>query len=181
MRVPAGLLDRHRAVIEADFARCTYTEAVEILEASGEHFNFPVGWGLSLQSEHERYLCEQHFKRPTFVTNYPAAIKPFYMKLDAGCEAGRETVACMDLLVPGVGELIGGSQREEQLEALEQQMKNHNLPAEQYQWYLDLRRFGTVPHAGFGMGFERFLQMLTGLGNVRDVIPVPRVQGEAKF
>lgn len=152
------------------FARMTYTEAVEVLLKSGRTFEFPVSWGVDLQAEHERYLTEEHLKRPLILTDYPKDIKAFYMRLN---EDGK-TVRAMDVLVPRIGEIIGGSQREERLEPLRQRMEEMHLPIEAYEWYLDLRRFGTVPHSGFGMGFERLIMFLTGMHNIRDVIPFPR-------
>jgi asparaginyl-tRNA synthetase len=155
----------------------TYGDAVDILERSGESFEYPVGWGRDLQSEHERYLTEKHFKRPVIVYDYPAAIKAFYMRMnDDGA-----TVAAMDVLAPKIGEIIGGSQREERRDALEQRMADFGLRPEDYWWYLDLRRYGTVPHAGFGLGFERTVQFATGMGNIRDVIPFPRTPKSAEF
>mgnify|MGYP000195901958 CR=1 FL=1 len=164
-------------VIERPFQRVTYAEAVAILQRSGRAFEFPVEPGANLQSEHERYLTEEHFRAPVTVYNYPRAIKPFYMRLnDDG-----QTVTAMDVLVPGIGEVIGGSQREERLEQLEDNLRFHGLNPEDYAWYVDLRRYGTVPHAGFGLGFERLLMFLTGVGNIRDVIPFARTPGHAEF
>jgi asparaginyl-tRNA synthetase len=134
-----------------------------------------------MQSEHERYLVEKHFKKPVIVTNYPAAIKAFYMRQDEGCEPGKETVAAMDILAPGIGEIVGGSQREERYDKLTERMASMHVPAEELWWYLDTRRFGTVPHAGFGLGFERMVQFVTGMGNIRDVIPFPRTPKTAEF
>ncbi|PIE56928.1 MAG: asparagine--tRNA ligase [Desulfobulbus propionicus] len=173
--VAKGITKRLRDVLEQPFVRMTYDEAIEILEKSGRAFEFPVTWGMDLQSEHERFLCEKAFARPVIVTNYPKTIKPFYMRLDEG---GR-TVAAMDVLVPGIGELIGGSQREERLDLLEQRMVEAGLDTEEYNWYLDLRRYGSVPHAGFGLGFERLVQFVTGMQNIRDVIPFPRTPGSS--
>jgi len=164
-------------VVDSPFETLTYDEAVKLLEASGEKFEYPVGWGKDLQSEHERYLTEKKIGRPVFVLNYPKDIKAFYMRINAD---GR-TVAAMDLLVPGVGEIIGGSQREERLEVLQARMDEKNIPLEEYQWYLDLRRYGSAPHSGFGVGFERLLMYLTGLSNIRDVIPFPRTPGVVDF
>ncbi len=184
-RSEMGLIEKLEAVISQPFERITYTEAIDILLSSNHYkkkkFQYDVSWGIDLQSEHERYLVEKHFKKPVIVTNYPAAIKAFYMRLDDGCEAGRETVAAMDILAPGIGEIIGGSQREERLEKLEARMHAMHIPEEELYWYLDLRRFGTVPHAGFGLGFERLVQFVTGMGNIRDVIPFPRTPGNAAF
>ncbi len=164
-------------VVDRPFQRVPYTEAVEILRRSGQAFEFPVEYGANLQSEHERYLTETHFKSPVTVFNYPRAIKPFYMRLNDD----RQTVTAMDVLVPGIGEVIGGSQREERLDQLLENMKFHRLKPEDYWWYVDLRRYGTVPHAGFGLGFERLLMFLTGVGNIRDVIPFARTPGSAEF
>jgi len=175
--VDKGLLDRLRSVVEADFAAVTYTQAIELLLQSGEEFEFPVSWGCDLQTEHERYLTEKHFKKPVFVTDYPKEIKAFYMRLN---DDGK-TVAAMDLLAPGIGEIIGGSQREERLELLEERMEELGLSTNSYWWYLDLRRYGGTPHAGFGLGFERLLMYLTGVSNIRDVIPFPRTTGSAEF
>ncbi|HAT20422.1 MAG TPA: asparagine--tRNA ligase [Verrucomicrobiales bacterium] len=171
--VDKGLEERLRCIVDRPFARLSYTEAVEILEKSGQSFDYPVGWGENLQSEHERYLTEEHCKSPVTVYDYPEAIKPFYMRRN---DDGK-TVAAMDVLVPGIGEIVGGSQREERLEALRKTMSKEGLSEEAYGWYLDLRRFGTVPHAGFGLGFERMLMMVTGVQNIRDVIPYPRTPG----
>jgi len=171
--VDRELKDRLQRVLEHDFVRVTYTEAVELLEKSGKNFQFPAAWGMDLQSEHERYLCEEVFNAPVVVTGYPAAIKPFYMRRN---DDGR-TVAAMDILFPGVGEIAGGSQREERYEQLKAAMRERNMDMEAYQWYLDLRRFGSAHHAGFGVGFERLLLFVTGLGNIRDVIPFPRTPG----
>jgi len=164
-------------IVESDFIRLPYTEAVEILERSGETFEFPVTWGADLQSEHERYLTEKKFDGPVILHDYPASIKPFYMRVN---DDGR-TVRAMDVLVPKVGEIIGGSQREERLDVLTQRMEQQHLRPTDYWWYLDLRRFGTVPHAGFGLGLERVLQFITGMTNIRDVIPFPRTPGNAEF
>ncbi|MDE6599766.1 MAG: asparagine--tRNA ligase, partial [Oscillospiraceae bacterium] len=168
-----GLLERLRAVAAADFARCPYTEAIEILEKHKDEFEYPVFWGCDLQTEHERYLTEKVFGKPVFVTDYPKEIKAFYMRLN---DDGK-TVAAVDLLVPGVGELIGGSQREERLDMLTQRMSELGLSAEDYSWYLDLRRYGGAKHAGFGLGFERLIMYVTGVSNIRDVIPFPRTAG----
>lgn len=175
--VDKGLHERLKFVVERPFVRVSYGEAVEILKKSGKQFEFPVDDGQNLQSEHERFLTEEHFKSPTTVFNYPRAIKPFYMRLnDDG-----QTVTAMDVLVPGIGEVIGGAQREERLDQLLDNMKLHNLNQEDYGWYADLRRYGTVPHAGFGLGFERLLMFLTGVSNIRDVIPFARTPGNAEF
>jgi len=175
--IDKGLLDRLQNVIASDFARCTYTEAIELLQKSGENFTYPVAWGLDLQTEHERYLTEKVFRRPVFVTDYPKDIKAFYMRLNDD----RKTVAAMDLLVPGVGEIIGGSQREERLEVLQARMAELGMCQEDYWWYLELRKYGGAKHAGFGLGFERLLMYLTGMSNIRDVIPFPRTVHNADF
>lgn len=176
-RVEPGLLERLEALAKASFERMSYTEAVDRLKKSGRTFEFPVEWGCDLQSEHERYLTEEVVGGPVFVTDYPAAIKAFYMRLN---DDGR-TVAAMDLLVPRVGEIIGGSQREERLDVLERKMKETGIAPESLWWYLDTRRWGTCPHAGFGLGFERFLMYVTGMENIRDVIPFPRTPDNARF
>jgi len=176
-RVAGHVIDNLRQIIDSQFQRVSYTEAVKILEASGQSFEFPVGWGSDLQAEHERYLTEQHFRSPVILYDYPRQIKPFYMRLN---DDGR-TVRAMDVLVPHVGEIIGGSQREERLDVLEGRMAEQGLDPNDYWWYLDLRRFGTVPHSGFGLGLERALLYITGLGNIRDVIPFPRTPGNAEF
>ena len=175
--VDKGLLDRLRFVANSDFAHVTYTEAIDILLAAKKKFEFPVEWGIDLQTEHERYLTEEHFKRPTFVTDYPAAIKAFYMRLN---DDGK-TVAAMDCLVPGVGEIVGGSQREERLDVLERRIAELGMNPDQYRYYCDLRRYGSCRHAGFGLGFERLVMYLTGVANIRDVIPHPRTVGNADF
>jgi asparaginyl-tRNA synthetase len=178
--VDKELLARLDFVLEKPFVRCSYTEAVEILNKSGKTWEHPVAWGDNLQSEHERYLTEEHFKCPVTVYNYPRAIKAFYMRQNGETD-GRETVAAMDLLVPGIGEIIGGSQREERLDKLRAGMALHHLDEKAYWWYLDLRRYGSVPHAGFGLGFERMLMFVTGVANIRDVIPFARTPGTAEF
>lgn len=175
--VDKGLLQRLEFVAEKPFQRVSYTEAVEILLKSGKKFEYPVEWGVNLQSEHERYLTEEHFKCPTTVYNYPKEVKPFYMRAN---DDGK-TVTAMDLLVPGIGEIVGGAQREERLDVLQANMKNHNLSEEDYWWYMDLRKYGTCPHAGFGMGFERMLMFATGMKNIRDVIPFSRTPGSCEF
>jgi asparaginyl-tRNA synthetase len=175
--VDKTLTERLDTLLNSEFARLTYTEAVDILKKSGRAFEFPVEYGTDLQSEHERFLTETYCKKPVFLTDYPKEIKPFYMRVNAD----EKTVAAVDLLVPGIGELIGGSQREERLDMLEGRMKQMNLPLENYWWYLDSRRYGSVPHAGFGLGFERFLMMITGITNIRDVIPFPRTPGSIDF
>jgi asparaginyl-tRNA synthetase len=164
-------------ILNSDFIRLPYTEAIDILKKTKKKFEYPVEYGIDLQSEHERYLAEEHFKKPVFLTDYPKEIKPFYMRMN---DDGK-TVAAVDLLVPRIGELIGGSQREERLSVLEERMDEMKLPKKDYWWYLDSRKFGTVPHAGFGMGFERFLMMITGIKNIRDVIPFPRTPGSIDF
>ena len=179
--VDKELLARLDFVLEKPFVRCSYTDAVEILAQSGKSWEHPISWGANLQSEHERYLTEEHFKCPVTVYNYPRAIKAFYMRQTDGCAADRQTVAAMDLLVPGIGEIIGGSQREERLQKLREGMALHHLDEKAYWWYLDLRRYGTVPHAGFGLGFERMLMFVTGVANIRDVIPFARTPGTAEF
>ena len=173
--VAKGLLDRLVQVRDRPFVHLTYTEAVAELERSGRDFTFPVRWGTDLQAEHERFLCEEAARAPVIVTNYPIGIKPFYMRVD---DDGR-TVAAMDILVAGIGELVGGSQREERLEVLTTRMTAAGLDLDQYSWYLDLRRYGSAPHAGFGLGFERLVQFVTGMQNIRDVIPFPRTPGSA--
>ncbi|NJK34305.1 MAG: asparagine--tRNA ligase [Oscillatoriales cyanobacterium SM2_2_1] len=180
-RISDRVLDNAHKIIDEPFARISYTEAIALLEHSGHAFEFPVHWGIDLQSEHERYLAEVHFQRPVVVMDYPANIKAFYMRLNDQVDPQRQTVRAMDVLVPGIGELIGGSQREERLEVLEQRMRSVGLNPEDYWWYLDLRRFGSVPHAGFGLGFERLVQFMTGMGNIRDVIPFPRYPQNAEF
>ena len=164
-------------MLDSPFVRCSYTEAVDILAKSGKQFDYPVSWGINLQSEHERYLTEEHFKSPVIVYNYPKAIKPFYMRLN---DDGK-TVTAMDVLVPGIGEIVGGSQREERLDVLLENMKSMGLSEEAYWWYIDLRRFGSVPHAGFGAGFERLLMFVTGVGNIRDVLPYARTPRNCEF
>jgi asparaginyl-tRNA synthetase len=175
--IDAGLLERLNSVANAEFARASYTEAVALLQQSGATFEYKPEWGAALQTEHERYLTEQIYKRPLFVTDYPREIKSFYMRLT---DDGR-TVAAADLLVPGIGELIGGSRREERLGVLEESLARFGLSKDDYDWYLDLRRYGGVRHAGFGMGFERCLMYLTGMKNIRDVIPYPRAVGQMAF
>lgn len=173
----SGLIERLTSIINSDFARVTYTEAISILEKAKDEFSYPVFWGCDLQTEHERYLTENVFGKPLFVTDYPKEIKAFYMRMN---EDGK-TVAAMDLLVPGIGEIIGGSQREERFDLLCERIKELGLEEEQYSWYLDLRRFGSCRHAGFGLGFERLVMYVTGIGNIRDVLPFPRTTGSAEF
>src|SRR5215831_4120520 len=175
--VDKDCVSRLGAMVESKFARMDYGDAVRVLEKSGEKFEFPVKWGIDLQSEHERYLTEKHFQGPVILYDYPRTLKPFYMRVN---DDGK-TVRAMDVLVPKVGEIIGGSQREERLDVLEQRMAEQGLKTEDYWWYLDLRRYGTVPHSGFGLGVERTMLMVTGMGNVRDVIPFPRTPGNAEF
>jgi asparaginyl-tRNA synthetase len=175
--VDQGLLARLKQVMDADFARITYTQAIEVLQETGEEFEYPVLWGADLQSEHERYLTEKILKKPVFVTDYPKDIKAFYMRQN---DDGK-TVAAMDLLVPGVGEIIGGSQREERLEYLEKRMQELQMSGEDLWWYLELRKYGGVKHAGFGLGFERLIMYLTGISNIRDVIPFPRTVKSCEF
>ncbi|BCA80400.1 asparagine--tRNA ligase [Desulfuromonas sp. AOP6] len=176
-RIEKGLLDKLQTLATASFETMTYSEAVNRLQASGENFQFPVDWGLDLQSEHERYLTEKIIGGPVFVTDYPVGIKAFYMRLNDE----EKTVAAMDLLVPRVGEIIGGSQREERLDVLQRRMTESGIVPESLWWYLDTRRWGSCPHAGFGLGFERLLMYLTGMENIRDVIPFPRTPGNARF
>jgi asparaginyl-tRNA synthetase len=173
--IEKGLLQKLRGVTEQEFAHITYTEAVDRLKKAKKHFEFPVEWGLDLQSEHERYLTEEVFKRPLTVTDYPATIKPFYMRVNAD----GKTVAAMDILVPGIGEIVGGSQREERYDVLAARMSSAGITLADYQWYLDLRLYGSVPHAGFGLGFERLIQFVTGMANIRETIPFPRTPGFA--
>jgi asparaginyl-tRNA synthetase len=175
--IEKGLLEKLKIICEKEFARCSYTRAIEILQKSNKKFEYPVQWGLDLQTEHERFLCEEIFSRPVFITDYPREIKAFYMRLNDD----KKTVAAADLLVPGVGELIGGSQREEREEILAESLKLFNLNPADYDWYMDLRRFGGVKHAGFGVGFERLLMYVTGMKNIRDVIPYPRTMGQMAF
>ncbi|HEX2198777.1 MAG TPA: asparagine--tRNA ligase, partial [Burkholderiales bacterium] len=176
-RIEKGLVAKLQGIVQSEFVRMDYGEAVAILERSKEKFEFPVKWGMDLQSEHERYLTEKHAKRPVVVMNYPKAIKAFYMRAN---DDGR-TVAAMDVLAPGIGEIIGGSQREERLELLDARMDELSISKEHYAWYRDLRRYGSVPHAGFGLGFERTIAYVTGLANVRDAIPFPRTPGNARY
>ncbi|OKH17739.1 asparagine--tRNA ligase [[Limnothrix rosea] IAM M-220] len=176
-RIDKTVLETANNIIDNEFERITYTEAIALLEKSSKKFEFPVAWGIDMQSEHERYLAEELFKKPLIVTNYPKEIKAFYMRLNDD----EKTVAAMDVLVPKIGELIGGSQREERLDVLERRIKAMNIEADDLWWYLDLRRFGTVPHAGFGLGFERLVQFMTGMANIRDVIPFPRTPLNAEF
>ncbi len=176
-RIDDTVFETLHTIAEKPFHRVSYTEAIERLEKSGEKFEFPIAWGADLQAEHERYLTEKEFGAPVILYDYPAAIKPFYMK----CNDDEKTVRAMDVLVPRVGEIIGGSQREDRLDVLEARMQEQGLDADEYWWYLDLRRFGTVPHSGFGLGLERMVQVVTGMANIRDVIPFPRTPGNAEF
>ena len=164
-------------IVNSDFGRITYTEAVEILKKSEVEFEYPVEWGIDLQTEHERYLTEQVFKKPLFVTDYPKEIKAFYMRLNDD----DKTVAACDLLVPGIGEIIGGSQREERLDILKDRMNSVGLKEEDYWWYLELRKYGGVKHSGYGLGFERMVMYITGMSNIRDVLPFPRTPKNAEF
>ncbi len=173
--IEKGVLDKLRGIVDKKFGHLTYTEAVDILMKTERKFEFPVEWGTDLQSEHERFLTEEVFKCPLVVTDYPAKIKPFYMRVN---DDGK-TVAAMDILVPGIGEIVGGSQREERYDVLESRMLEAGIDIEEYSWYLDLRRYGTVPHSGFGLGFERLVQFVTGMKNIREVIPFPRTPGSA--
>jgi asparaginyl-tRNA synthetase len=175
--IEKGLLERLRFVLDNEFVRITYTEAVSILTASGKKWEYPVGWGRDLQAEHERYLVEEHFKRPVILTDYPKEIKAFYMKQN---DDGK-TVRAMDVLFPGIGEIIGGSQREEQYDRLIARIREMNMPEKDLWWYLDTRKFGTAPHSGFGLGFERLILFVTGMSNIRDVIPFPRTPRNAEF
>jgi asparaginyl-tRNA synthetase len=183
-RIEKTAVERLKMIVDKPFLRVTYTEGIKVLEdaiKTGKKFEYPVKWGTDLQSEHERFLTEEHFKQPVILTNYPKGIKAFYMRLDDDCEPDRQTVRAMDVLVPGIGEIIGGSQREERLDKLDQRLEEMKLNKADYWWYRDLRRYGTVPHAGFGLGFERIIQFITGMQNIRDVIPFPRAPGQAEF
>lgn len=175
--IDKGIADRLNNIVNSEFERVTYTDAVEILKKSGHEFQYPVDWGMDLQTEHERYLTEEVYKKPIFVTDYPKDIKAFYMRLN---DDGKTVAAC-DLLVPGVGEIIGGSQREERYDVLESRMKEMDLKEEEYWWYMELRKYGGVKHAGFGLGFERILMYITGMSNIRDVLPFPRTPKSADF
>ena len=172
-----NLLDRLNNIVNSDFGVISYTDAIDILVKNNDNFEYKVSWGIDLQTEHERYLTEQVFKKPVFVINYPKEIKSFYMRENED----KKTVAAMDLLVPGIGEIIGGSQREERVEKLVARMDELGLKEEDYWWYLDLRRFGSATHSGFGLGFERLIMYLTGIPNIRDVLPFPRTTGSAEF
>ncbi len=176
-RIDREAITRLEALVSSDFARMEYTEAIAVLERAGRAWEFPVSWGVALQAEHERYLCEEYAKRPVVVVNYPKEIKAFYMRLNDD----ERTVAAMDVLAPGIGEIVGGSQREERLDVLDARIRETGLEPSAYWWYRDLRRYGTVPHAGFGLGFDRALAYATGMANIRDVIPFPRTPGSADF
>ncbi|MGD0189984.1 MAG: asparagine--tRNA ligase [Rhizomicrobium sp.] len=176
-RIEKGVVAKLEGIVNSQFVRMDYTEAIAVLEKSGETFEFPVKWGVDLQSEHERYLAEKYARKPVILMNYPKDIKAFYMRMN---DDGK-TVAAMDVLAPGIGEIIGGSQREERLDRLDARMAQMGVPAEHYGWYRDLRRYGTVPHAGFGLGFERMIAYVTGLSNLRDTIPFPRTPGHANY
>lgn len=175
--IEKGVIERLEKVLHSKFANVTYTDAIEILKKSGKNFEFPVDWGIDLQSEHERYLAEEHFNSPVIITDYPKQIKAFYMRQNDD----QKTVAAMDIIVPKIGELVGGSQREERLEVLEKKIIELQLNRDDYQWFLELREYGSVPHGGFGLGFERLVQFVTGMENIRDVIPFPRYPGHAEF
>ena len=175
--IDKGLIDRLKNVVESEFVRITYTEAIDILEKSDREFKYPVSWGIDLQTEHERYITEEVYKKPVFIVDYPKEIKAFYMRENED----KKTVAAMDLLVPGIGEIIGGSQREERLDVLLAKLDEFGLDQESYSWYMDLRRYGSVVHSGYGLGFERAVMYITGMKNIRDVIPFPRTVGNAEF
>jgi asparaginyl-tRNA synthetase len=175
--VEKGLIEKLQGLVTNPFERLTYTEAVAILEKCGKKFEYAVEWGIDLQSEHERYLTEERFKKPVILTDYPARIKAFYMRGNDD----QKTVAAMDILVPGIGELVGGSQREERYDVLLEKIRANKLDEKTYWWYLELRKYGTVPHSGYGVGFERLVQFATGMENIRDVIPFPRTPGHAEF
>lgn len=175
--VSEGIIQRLRTVVDTPFERVSYTYAVRVLEKAGKAFEFPVSWGVDLQSEHERFLAEEYFTKPVIITDYPKKIKPFYMRENDD----NKTAAAMDIIVPKIGEIVGGSQREERLDVLTQNMKNHALNPKDYWWYIELRKYGSVPHAGYGVGFERLVQFATGMENIRDVIPFPRYPTKAEF
>lgn len=175
--IDKGLIDRLQNVVNSEFVRITYTEAIDILQKSGHGFKYPVSWGIDLQTEHERYITEEVYKKPVFIVDYPKEIKAFYMRENED----KKTVAAMDLLVPGIGEIIGGSQREERMDVLVEKLKDFGLDEESYSWYMDLRRYGSVVHSGYGLGFERAVMYITGMKNIRDVIPFPRTVGNAEF
>jgi asparaginyl-tRNA synthetase len=176
-RIEKGVIAKLTGIVDSEFVRMDYTEAIAVLERAKQKFEYPVKWGIDLSSEHERYLSEKHVGKPVILMNYPKEIKAFYMRMN---DDGK-TVAAMDVLAPGIGEIIGGSQREERLAVLDERMAASGLDRDHYGWYRDLRRYGTVPHAGFGLGFERTVAYMTGLANVRDVIPFPRTPGSAGF
>lgn len=176
-RIDNTVVETLTGIVEQPFERMTYTEAVDILRRSGRSFDYPVSWGVNLQSEHERYLVEEHVRRPVIVIDYPREIKAFYMYINDD----ERTVAAMDVLAPKIGEIVGGSQREHRLPQLERRIRECGLDPQEYWWYLELRRYGSAPHAGFGLGFERLMQFLTGMANIRDVIPFPRAPGSAEF
>ena len=175
--IDKGLIERLQHIVDSDFVRLPYTEAVKLLEEHKDEFEYPVYWGCDLQTEHERYLTEQVFKKPVFVTDYPKEIKAFYMRINDD----NKTVAAADLLVPGIGEIIGGSQREERYDVLLNRIRELGLNEEDYSWYLDLRKYGGTKHAGYGLGFERLIMYITGVSNIRDVLPFPRTTGSAEF
>jgi len=175
--IEKGLIKKLKNIVNSDFACITYTEAIDLLEKADVEFEFPVFWGADLQSEHERYITEKVYDKPVYVINYPKEIKAFYMRLNED----NKTVGAMDLLVPGIGEIIGGSEREERLDILQKRIDEMDLDIEDYDWYLDLRRYGTTRHAGYGLGFERLLMYITGMSNIRDVIPYPRTPNSADF
>ena len=175
--IDKGLIERLQHIVNSDFVRLPYTEAVKLLEEHKDEFEYPVYWGCDLQTEHERYLTEQLFKKPVFVTDYPKEIKAFYMRVNDD----NKTVAAADLLVPGIGEIIGGSQREERYDVLLNRIRDLGLKEEDYSWYLDLRKYGGTRHAGYGLGFERLIMYITGVSNIRDVLPFPRTTGSAEF
>jgi asparaginyl-tRNA synthetase len=179
------LIEKLNFVVANDFKRITYTEAIDVLMNSTHYkkkkFKYDVEWGTDLQSEHERYLVEKEFKRPVIIVDYPASFKAFYMRKNDNCAPERQTVAAMDILFPGIGEMVGGSQREERLDVLKEKMAAFHIPEEELWWYLETRKFGTVPHAGFGLGFERMIMFVTGMSNIRDVIPFPRTPKNAEF
>lgn len=175
--VEPGLIEKLKSTAGKEFARVTYTDAIKLLQESGEKFDIPVKWGMDLKSEHERYLCEEIYKRPTFLTDYPRDIKAFYMRDN---DDGK-TVAASDCLVPGIGEIVGGSEREEREDVLDQKIHEFGLKPEEYAWYAELRKYGEIKHSGFGIGFERLVMYVTGMENIRDVIPYPREPGNAPF
>jgi asparaginyl-tRNA synthetase len=176
-RIERGVIAKLQGIVDSEFVRMDYTDAIRVLEQAKQKFEYPVHWGMDLQSEHERYVAEKHTGKPVILMNYPKEIKAFYMRMN---DDGK-TVAAMDVLAPGIGEIIGGSQREERLAVLDARMAESGLDRDHYGWYRDLRRYGTVPHAGFGLGFERTIAYVTGLANVRDVIPFPRTPGNARY